>query len=158
MLILEGAQAGLSWITVLKRRESYRRAFEYFEIARVARWGERQIAKRMTDPGIIRNRAKLEAAVANARGVLAIAEEHGSFDDFLWGYVAGRPVRNRWRTSAELPASTTLSAQLSGDLKRRGFGFVGPTICYAFMQAVGLVDDHLASCFRARRGGSQRAT
>jgi len=158
MLLLEGAQAGLSWITILRRREEYRRVFAGFDPHRLARWGERQVARALADPGIIRNRLKVEAAVRNARAFLALAEEHGSFDSFLWQRAGGKPRQNRWRVMSELPAETPDSRALSRDLRARGFSFVGPTICYAFMQAVGLVNDHLVSCFRHRElgGGAGR--
>jgi DNA-3-methyladenine glycosylase I len=148
MLLLEGAQAGLSWITILRRREEYRRVFAGFDARRLAGWSERQIAAALADPGIIRNRLKVAAAVRNARAFLAVAEEHGSFSRFLWERAGGAPRRNRWRTMAEVPAETAESQALSRELRRRGFTFVGPTICYAFMQGVGLVNDHLVSCFR----------
>jgi DNA-3-methyladenine glycosylase I len=148
MLILEGAQAGLSWITILKRREGYRRAFEGFDPQRIARYGKRDVARLLADPGIIRNRAKVEAAIKNAKAVLTVVEEAGSFDRFLWPFVGGAPKVNRWRTLKEIPAETPESKAMSKELKRRGFGFVGPTICYAFMQAVGMVDDHVLGCFR----------
>jgi DNA-3-methyladenine glycosylase I len=149
MLTLEGAQAGLSWITVLKRREGYRKAFDDFDRTRLARWSDGQIEKRMNDVGIIRNRAKIESVVQNARALAVLIKEEGSFEGYLWRYVNGVPQQNRWRSASQLPATTPLSLAMSKDLKRRGFKFVGPTICYAFMQAVGLVDDHLAQCFRA---------
>jgi DNA-3-methyladenine glycosylase I len=148
MLILEGAQAGLSWITILKRREGYRRAFEGFDPGRIARYGKRDVARLLKDPGIIRNRAKVEATIKNAQAYLALAEEAGSLDRFLWQFVGGKPRINRWRTLKEIPAETPESKALSKELKRRGFGFVGSTICYAFMQAVGMVDDHVLSCFK----------
>jgi DNA-3-methyladenine glycosylase I len=147
-LILDGAQAGLSWITILRKREAYHAAFDGFDPARMARYGEADVARLMNDAGIVRNRRKIEAAIANARGYLAIMEGHGSFADYLWGFVDGRPLVNRWRAPDEVPASTPLSESLSRDLKRRGFSFVGPTIVYAFMQAVGMVNDHLVGCFR----------
>jgi DNA-3-methyladenine glycosylase I len=150
MLILEGAQAGLSWITVLKRREGYRRAFDGFDAEKIARYEERKIAALLADPGIIRNRAKVEAAIGNARAVLAVREELGSFDRFLWSFTGDAPRRNRWRSLQEVPAETAESKALSRELKRRGFRFVGPTICYAFMQAVGMVDDHVLTCFKRR--------
>jgi DNA-3-methyladenine glycosylase I len=148
MLLLEGAQAGLSWLTILRRREEYRRVFAGFDPHLLACWGERQIARALTDPGIIRNRLKVAAAVKNARAFVALAEERGSFDRYLWELAGGAPRRNRWRQLADLPAETAESRALSRDLRARGFTFVGPTICYAFMQAVGVVNDHLVSCFR----------
>jgi len=151
MLVLEGAQAGLSWLTILKRREGYRRAFDGFDAERIARYGERKTAALLADPGIIRNRAKVAAAVANARAFLAVREELGSFDRLLWSFVGGRPLRNRRTAGAEMPAETPESQAMSRELRRRGFTFVGPTICYAFMQACGLVNDHLTSCFRYRQ-------
>ena len=150
MLTLEGAQAGLSWITILKRREGYRRAFDGFDPERIARYGEQDLDRLMGDAGIIRNRAKVEATIRNARAFLALREngETGGFSDFLWQFVGGEPRVNRWRGSREIPAETAESKAMSKELKRRGFGFVGPTVCYAFMQAVGMVDDHLLTCLR----------
>jgi DNA-3-methyladenine glycosylase I len=156
MLILEGAQAGLSWITILKKRERYRKVFAGFDPRRVARFDGRKIQSLLHDPGIVRNRGKVEAAVENARALLAVAAEQGSFDRYLWGFVGGRPVQNRWVRMGQVPPETTVSRALSRDLKRRGFSFVGPTICYAFMQAVGMVNDHLTSCFRHRALGARR--
>jgi DNA-3-methyladenine glycosylase I len=152
MLILEGAQAGLSWITILKRREGYRRAFEGFDPERIARYGKRDVARLLKDPGIIRNRAKVEATIKNAKAYLALVEEAGSLDRFLWQLMGGKPKVNRWKTLKEIPAETPESKALSKELKRRGFGFVGSTICYAFMQAVGMVDDHILGCFKRKQG------
>lgn len=157
MLLLEGAQAGLSWLTILRRRQEYQRVFDGFDPRLLARWGERQIARALADPGIIRNRLKVAAAVRNARAFVAVVEEHGSFDRYLWELAGGAPRQNRWRTLAEVPAETAESKALSRDLRARGFTFVGPTICYAFMQAVGVVNDHLVSCFRYREVRSPRA-
>ena len=160
-LILEGAQAGLSWRTVLHRREGYRRAFAGFDAARVARFDRRKIAALLRDPGIIRNRLKVESAVTNARAFLAVREAYGSFAAYQWGFVDGRPVQNRWRRLAQLPATSPVSDAWSRDLKRRGFRFVGSTILYAHMQAVGMVNDHLVTCPRyaavARLGRARRA-
>jgi DNA-3-methyladenine glycosylase I len=147
-LTLEGAQAGLSWSTVLARRGAYRRAFEGFEIERVAALSDPEIEALMLDAGIIRNRAKITSTVANARAALAVVREFGSLDAFLWGFVGGAPKRNAFRSLSELPAETPESRAMSKALRGRGFGFVGPTICYAFMQAVGMVNDHVVSCFR----------
>ncbi|HEU4371185.1 MAG TPA: DNA-3-methyladenine glycosylase I [Methylomirabilota bacterium] len=147
-LLLEGAQAGLSWSTILRKRAAYRRAFAGFDPRRVARFGPREVRRLLADAGIVRNRAKIEAAVANARAFLAVQAEHGSFAAYLWGFVDGRPLQGRRRAPRDVPAETALSRALSADLKARGFGFVGPTICYAFMQAVGLVNDHTLDCFR----------
>ncbi len=147
-LVLEGAQAGLSWLTVLRRREHYRRAFAGFDVEKVARFTPRKVDRLLQDSGIIRNRRKVESAVANAAAFLAVAEEHGSFDAYLWQFVDGRPVVNAWRRTGEIPASTPLSEAVSKDLRRRGFRFVGPTVCYAHLQAAGLVNDHLVDCFR----------
>src|SRR5688572_25279789 len=144
MLILEGAQAGLSWITILKRREGYRRAFDGFDPEKIVRYGEKDVARLLTDPGIIRNRAKVEATIKNAQAYLNLVEETGSLDAFLWGLVGGKPRINHWKTLKEIPPETPESKAMSKELKRRGFGFVGSTICYAFMQAVGMVDDHVA--------------
>ena len=147
-LILEGAQAGLSWRTVLHRREGFRRAFAGFEPARVARFSPARIERLLRDPGIIRNRRKVAAAVANARAFLAVQREFGSFDSFVWAFVGGAPIVNRWRTLGEIPAQTARSEALSRELVKRGFRFVGPTIVYSHMQACGLVNDHLVRCFR----------
>jgi DNA-3-methyladenine glycosylase I len=148
MLTLEGAQAGLSWITVLRRREGYRRAFAGFDAERIARFDEADVARLLADPGIIRNRAKVESTIRNARAFLALQEqETGSFSSFLWGFVGGEPRINSWQAPKEIPAESLESKAMSKELKRRGFGFVGPTVCYAFMQAVGMVDDHLLTCF-----------
>ncbi len=147
-LILEGAQAGLSWITILRKRQNYRRAFHEFDCARIARYTKRDVERLLGDAGIVRNRLKIEAAIKNARGTLAIQEEFGSLGAYLWPYVEGEPVQNRWKSLAEIPAQTQVSAAMSKDLKKRGFNFVGPTICYAFMQAVGMVNDHTTDCFR----------
>jgi DNA-3-methyladenine glycosylase I len=150
MLVLEGAQAGLSWITILKKRARYRQVFGGFDPRRVARFTPARVEKLLQDPGIVRNRAKVEGAVQNARSFLEVVKEHGSFDRYVWSFVGGRPIRNRWATSRRVPAETEESRALSRDLKRRGFTFVGPTICYAFMQAVGMVNDHVATCYRYR--------
>ncbi len=147
LLLLEGAQAGLAWITILRKRENYRRAFDGFDPERIARYDRRRIERLLNDPGIVRNRLKVEAAVANARAWLALAERE-PVAEFLWDFVGGAPLRNRWRDHAEVPASTPASAAMSRELKRLGFRFVGPTICYAFMQATGMVDDHTTDCFR----------
>ena len=147
-LTLEGAQAGLSWETILKKRENYRRAFDGFDPAVVARYGERDIMRLLADSGIVRNRLKVAAAVNNARRVLEAQKEFGSFDTYVWQFVGGRPIKNRFRPLQEMPAKTERSDAMSKDLLRRGFKFVGPTICYAFMQAVGMVNDHTIDCFR----------
>jgi DNA-3-methyladenine glycosylase I len=149
-LILEGAQAGLSWTTILRKRENYRRAFAGFDPAKVARFDARRRAALMKDPGIVRNRLKIESAVTNARAFLAVQREFGSFDRYVWGFVEGTPIRRRRRGMRDVPARTKESDALSKDLKRRGFRFVGSTICYAFMQAVGMADDHVDACFRRR--------
>jgi DNA-3-methyladenine glycosylase I len=150
MLVLEGAQAGLSWSTILNKRDGYRRLFAGFDPEVVARFTQERQEKLLTDPAIVRNRAKVASAVANAKGVLALEEEFGSFDAYLWRFVDGAPIQNAWRKLGEVPAATAESKALSKDLKKRGFNFVGPTICYAFMQAVGMVNDHLVDCFRYR--------
>jgi DNA-3-methyladenine glycosylase I len=149
-LLLEGAQAGLSWITILRKRDAYRRAFAGFDPRRVARFDAADKRRLLADAGIVRNRAKIEAAVANARAFLAVAAEHGSFARYVWDFVGGRALQGRRRSRQDVPAETELSRALSKDLQRRGFRFVGPTICYAFMQAVGLVNDHTRDCFRYR--------
>jgi DNA-3-methyladenine glycosylase I len=151
LLNLEGAQAGLSWITILRKRPAYRRAFAGFDPRKVARFDRRRIESVLRDPGIVRNRLKVEGTVRNARAFLEVVEAEGSFDRYLWGFVDGVPIRNRWRSLQELPAETEKSRTLSKDLRRRGFTFVGPTICYAFMQAAGMVNDHLVSCYRYRQ-------
>jgi DNA-3-methyladenine glycosylase I len=150
MLVLEGAQAGLSWSTILRKREGYRKAFAGFDPARVARFDQKRIERLLLDPSIVRNRAKVESAVANARAALEVRREHGSLDEYLWSFVGGRPRQNRWGSLAEIPAQTAESKAMSSSLKKRGFGFVGPTTCYAFMQAVGMVNDHEVRCFRRR--------
>ena len=147
-LVLEGAQAGLSWDTILRKRERYREVFDNFDPAMVARYGKRKVNALLGDAGIVRNRLKIAAAIGNAQAFLAVAEEFGSFDAYIWQFVGGRPRVNAWRTLRELPASTAESDAMSKDLKRRGFRFVGSTICYAFMQAVGMVNDHAEDCFR----------
>jgi len=151
LLILEGAQAGLSWSMILRRRAGYRKAFDGFDPAKIVRYTARTVRRLLADPGIIRNRAKIEAAIANARAFLALRREHASFDAYLWGFVGGRPLQNAWRSARLVPAETEGSRALSRDLKKRGFRFVGPTICYAFMQAAGLVNDHTVGCFRWRQ-------
>lgn len=148
LLTLEGAQAGLSWSTILHKREGYRKAFREFDAEKVARFTERDVERVLADPGIVRNRLKVESTVANAGRILEVREEVGSFAAYLWSFVDERPLVGNWRSLAELPAETELSRALSKDLKRRGFRFVGPTVCHAFMQAVGLLNDHTVDCFR----------
>lgn len=147
-LILEGAQAGLSWSTILKKRENYQQAFADWDPARVARFTPSRVNKLLQDPGIVRNRLKVESTVSNARAFLAVQNEFGTFDKYVWGFVDGRPRINRWRSLSEIAPRTPESDALSKNLQKRGFRFVGSTICYAFMQAVGMVNDHLTSCFR----------
>ena len=147
-LILEGAQAGLSWITILRKCENYRQAFAGFDAGKVARFGARDVARLLADPGIVRNRLKVGAAISNAQRFLDVQEAFGSFDAYIWRFVDGRPIVNRWKTLKQVPASTQASDALSRDLKQRGFKFVGSTICYAHMQATGMVNDHLVGCFR----------
>ncbi|HEY5427319.1 MAG TPA: DNA-3-methyladenine glycosylase I [Candidatus Tumulicola sp.] len=149
-LVLEGAQAGLSWETILRKRENYRRLFLDFDPERVARMRASTIAKILLDPGIVRNRAKVASVLANAKAFRAIQREFGSFDAFVWRFVGGKPIVNGWRRREDLPGSSDESEALSAELRKRGFGFVGPTICYAFMQATGLVNDHVTTCFRYR--------
>jgi DNA-3-methyladenine glycosylase I len=156
MLTLEGAQAGLSWITILKKRDHYRKVFEGFDPAKVARFDARRVARLLQDPGIVRNRGKLESAVGNARVFLRIREEFGTFGKFCWEFVGGRPKINRWRSQKSVPAATPESESLSKELRRRGMRFVGPTICYAFMQSVGMVNDHTVDCFRHAELGGER--
>ncbi len=151
LLVLEGAQAGLSWITVLRKRENYRRAFDGFDAERIARYSEKRIERLLLDPGIVRNRAKVTGTVASARAFLKLRDE-GGLARHVWSFVGGRPIRNAFESLREVPPETAESRALSKDLRARGFTFVGPTICYAFMQAAGLVDDHLVSCFRHGRG------
>jgi len=150
MLILEGAQAGLSWQTILGKRENYRKAFDRFDAEQIARYSERKREKLLGDAGIVRNRLKINAAIVNAGCFLEIQAETGSFSDYLWGFVEGVPIINSWKSMQQVPATTSESDALSKDLKRRGFKFVGSTICYAFMQAVGMVNDHTTDCFRYR--------
>ena len=147
-LVLEGAQAGLSWLTILKKREGYRRLFADFDVEKVARFTPKRIEKILLDPGIIRNRAKVEATVRNARAYIAVQEEFGSFDTYMWRFVGGAPKVNKWRRIEQLPATTPISEALSADLRQRDFRFVGPTVCYSHLQAAGLINDHLVSCFR----------
>ena len=147
-LILEGAQAGLSWLTILKKRENYKKAFSEFNIQTVANYTEDDIERLMNDAGIVRNRLKIESAIKNAKGILTIQKEFGSFDTYLWNYVEGTPIQNEWKYLEDVPVKTQIAEMLSKDLKKRGFNFVGPTICYAFMQAIGMVNDHTTDCFR----------
>jgi len=147
-LVLEGAQAGLSWETILKKRENYREAFDLFLPEKVAGYGKRKINSLLKNAGIVRNRLKIEAAVQNAKLFLAVQEEFGTFDQFIWGFVGHQPLQNAWQTMQEVPCETDASKKMSKELKKRGFKFVGPTICYAFMQATGMVNDHLTTCFR----------
>lgn len=149
-LVLEGAQAGLAWSTILGKRAAYRRAFDRFEPRKVARYGAADVRRLLGDAGIVRNRAKIGAAIANARAFLDVRREYGSFDVYVWRFVGGAPIQNAWRARRRVPAETATARALSRDLRARGFGFVGPTICYAFMQAVGLVNDHTTDCFRWR--------
>ncbi len=148
MLVLEGAQAGLSWLTILKKRDNYRKAFHDFDAARIACYDQQEIDRLMQDDGIVRNRLKIESTIKNAKGFLQIREEFSSFADYLWRYVDGKQIVNEWKNLSDIPARTKLSDQLSKDLKKRGFNFVGPTICYAFMQSIGMVNDHTTDCFR----------
>ena len=150
-LILEGAQAGLSWLTILKRRESYRAAFDNFDAEKIARYDARKVKALLANPGIIRNRLKVEGTIKNARAFLAVQKEFGSFDKFIWQFVEGKPRINRPKSLRDIPAKTEISDRMSRDLKKRGFTFVGSTICYAFMQAVGMVNDHLAGCYLAKK-------
>jgi DNA-3-methyladenine glycosylase I len=149
-LVLEGAQAGLSWSTILKKREGYRRAFDHFDARKISRYSEKTVSRLLSNPEIIRNRLKINAAIANARAFLQVQKEFGSFNRYIWHFVHGKPIRNSWRTMAEIPSRTPESVAMSTDLKKRGFKFIGPTICYAFMQAVGMVNDHVVDCFRHR--------
>jgi DNA-3-methyladenine glycosylase I len=157
-LILEGAQAGLSWITILRKRENYREAFAGFDPARVARFGQREVARLLKNPGIVRNRLKIESAVKNARAFLQVQDEFDGFDNYVWRFVGGKPILNRRRHMKQIPARTAESDALSKDLKKRGFSFVGSTIIYAHMQAVGMVNDHVTSCFRYKQLTRRRAS
>ncbi len=150
-LVLEGAQAGLSWSTILKRRENYRKAYDNFDPAKVAKYDEAKVEKLLADAGIIRNRKKIESSINNAKLFLEVQKEFGSFDKYIWSFVDHKPVVNAWKTLSEIPATTELSDRISKDLKKRGFSFVGSTIIYAHIQAIGLVNDHLVSCFRYRQ-------
>jgi DNA-3-methyladenine glycosylase I len=154
-LILDGAQAGLSWITILRRREGYREAFDRMDPEKMASYGERDVGRLMADSRVIRNRRKIESAITNARAYLTLSEKEGSFSKWLWSWVDGEPIVNRWKNLKEIPPSTDLSERISKDLKKRGFSFVGPTIIYAFLQAEGLVNDHLVSCFRWQECGGK---
>ncbi len=154
LLILEGAQAGLSWITVLKKRENYRQAFDHFDAEKIARYTDQDVERLMLNPGIVRNRLKINATIANARAYLTLCAEFGGLDAYLWRFVDGKPLQPRWRSMAEVPARTAISDALSKDLKQRSFKFVGSTICYAYMQAVGLTNDHLRTCPAGQPAGS----
>ena len=149
-LVLEGAQAGLSWITILKKRPNYRRAFDKFDFKKVARYREAKIRELLNDAGIVRNRLKIRSAVQNARAFIEVRKEFGTFDNYIWDFVDGKPIQNRWKSMKELPAKTELSDLISKDLKKRGFSFVGSTIVYSHMQATGMVNDHMVGCFRHR--------
>ena len=150
-LILEGAQAGLSWLTILKKRDAYRKAYYHFDADKVARFNSRSVERLMNNPGIVRNRLKIKASIDNARAFLEVQNEFGNFNSYIWQYVDHRPIQNQWRQLKDIPASTQQSIQMSKDLQQRGFRFVGPTICYAFMQAVGMVNDHVVDCFRHKQ-------
>jgi DNA-3-methyladenine glycosylase I len=152
-LILEGAQAGLSWETILNKRQNYRRAFDRFDARKISRYDARKVRTLMRDAGIVRNRLKISATISNAKSFLAVQKEFGSFDKYIWQFVGGKPKVNDWKASSQLPARTAESDAMSKDLKKRGFRFVGSTICYAFMQAVGMVDDHAADCLRRASNG-----
>ncbi len=147
-LILEGAQAGLNWLTILRKRDAYRKAYHQFDAVKVARFNSRSINRLLTDPGIVRNRLKVEASITNARAFLAVQEAFGSFDKYIWQFVDYQPIQNQWCSLEDIPTTTRESNQMSKDLKQRGFRFVGPTICYAYMQAIGMVNDHVIDCFR----------
>jgi DNA-3-methyladenine glycosylase I len=155
-LVLEGAQAGLSWSTILRKREAYRKAFDNFDARKVANYSEKTVARLLANPEIIRNRLKISAAIANAGAFLQVQKDFGSFDRYIWQFVNGKPIRNAWNTMTDIPASTPESEDMSKDLKKRGFKFVGPIICYAFMQAVGMVNDHVVDCFRYKALKNER--
>ena len=146
-LILEGMQAGLSWITILKKRDNFRLGFDHFDPGKIMRYDKRKIEALLTDPGIIRNRLKVQAAISNAKAFFNVVEEYGNFSDYIWHFVDGKPIQNHWQDLTQVPATTEISNHMAKDLKKRGFKFVGSTICYAFMQAVGMVNDHTADCF-----------
>jgi DNA-3-methyladenine glycosylase I len=150
-LILEGAQAGLSWSTILHKRQNYRKAFARFDAKKLAKFTKQDVARLMQDAGIVRNRLKIESAISNAKAFLEVKQEFGSFDAYIWSFVGGKPLLNRWRTGAHVPARTEVSDKMSKDLKKRGFRFVGSTICYAYMQATGMVNEHSTACFRHKR-------
>ena len=152
-LVLEGAQAGLSWETILKKRENYRAAFDGFDMGAIAKYNQRKVKELLANPGIVRNKLKVNSTVKNAEALLAVQKEFGSFDAYVWGFVNGQPKQNAWRSLKQIPAQTPESKALSKDLLKRGFKFVGPTICYAFMQAVGMVNDHVVDCFRYKQLG-----
>jgi DNA-3-methyladenine glycosylase I len=154
-LILEGAQAGLSWDTILQKRENYRAALDGFDPAKIARYNSRRLQSLLRNPGIVRNRLKIASTVQNAKAFLEVKREFGSFDHYIWQFVGGKPIVNRWRTGDRVPATTEKSDAMSKDLKKRGFNFVGSTICYAFMQAVGMVNDHAVECFRYKQVGNE---
>ena len=154
-LVLEGAQAGLSWWTILRKRENFRRGFDGFEPRKVARYGRRKVDRLLADPGIVRNRLKVASAIQNAKALLKVQKEFGSFDSYIWGFVGGEPKVNRWRTLKGVPTTTPEAVAMSKDLAGRGFRFVGPTICYAFMQATGMVNNHVVDCFRYRELGGR---
>lgn len=149
-LVLESAQAGLSWLTVLRKRENYRKAFKNFNYKVIAKWGEREVEQLLKDAGIIRNRAKISAAINNAKRLLEVQKEFGTFAKYIWGFVGDKPIINKWRSLKDLPMKIEVSDQLAADLKKRGFKFLGSTVCYAHMQATGMVDDHLVNCFRRK--------
>lgn len=147
-LVLEGAQAGLSWLTILRKRQNYREAFDHFDVRKMAKYDRRKLEELLSNKGIVRNRLKIEAAIQNARAFLAVQKEFGSFDAYIWQFVGGKPMKNAWKTVKEIPSKTRESDAMSRDLIKREFSFVGPTICYAFMQAIGMVNDHTVDCFR----------
>ena len=155
-LVLEGAQAGLSWSTILRKREGYRRAFDHFDARKISKYSEKTVSRLLTNPEIIRNRLKINAAITNARAFLQVQKEFGTFDRYIWQFVDGKPIQNSWRRMSDLPSSTAESAAMSKDLQKRGFKFIGPTICYAFMQAVGMVNDHVVDCFRYKELKNKR--
>lgn len=155
-LVLEGAQAGLSWSTILRKREGYRRAFDHFDARKISKYSEKTVSRLLANSEIIKNRLKINAAITNARAFLQVQKEFGSFDRYIWQFVHGKPIRNSWKTMAEIPSHTPESDVMSKDLKKRGFKFIGPTICYAFMQAVGMVNDHAVDCFRYKELKNKR--
>lgn len=156
MLILEGAQSGLSWATILQKRDGYRQAFDNFDAKKISRYSEKKVEKLLQDPGIVRNKLKVNATVVNAKQFLQIQKEYGSFDEYIWSFVGGKPIKNKWKKLSEVPSSSAESHDMSKSMKKKGFKFIGPTTCYAYMQAIGMVNDHVVSCFRYTKVSKMR--